>query len=429
MHSEKIDVPSQVQAAQADPARIGDLIDRFAAITEPGPGVTRLAFTPLERKAHDVFRAHMENLELAVSTDAVGNTIATLPPTESFDELLPAIGTGSHLDSVPGGGRFDGIAGVVAAMEVATLVATDDQPRRRPWRFVAFAGEEGARFGQACTGSRVVAGLTSSAALSELADGEGTTLADALRDLGFDPAEADTAAWNPADWDSFVELHIEQGDVLERRGLPVGVVETISGSTRMRVRVTGRASHTGGTPMFSRRDPLVTASRCVLQGDSLAKDEEHHGTRVTVGDFHVLPNSITTIPGEVIFTVDIRDTDSVRQRAVAEKLALLYRECAALDGTTAHIDRIGDTSPVYLPRETVDEIAAAAAEVGAGSLLMTSGASHDAQQISHIIPTGMIFVPSEGGLSHVPGEYTSSAQIAVGTDVLLSTLRRLDAHA
>jgi hydantoinase/carbamoylase family amidase len=178
--------------------------------------------------------------------------------------------------------------------------------------------------------------------------------------------------------------------------------------------------------MFVRRDPLVTAARCVLQGDSLARDEEHHGTRVTVGDFHVLPNSITTIPGEVVFTVDIRDTDSARQRGVAEKLGLLYRECAAQDQTVVHIERIGDTSPVYLPREIVDELSCAAADCGADALRMTSGASHDAQQISHIVPTGMIFVPSREGLSHVPEEYTSSAQIARGTDVLISTLRRLD---
>ncbi|QUW17825.1 Zn-dependent hydrolase [Agrococcus sp. Marseille-Q4369] len=413
---------------RASAEAIGSLIDEFAQMSAGGPGVTRLAYSPLERTAHERFREAMTELGLTVETDAVGNTIATLLPEGDTAASAAAIGTGSHLDSVPQGGRFDGIAGVAAAVEVARLAVQDGQPRRRPWKFVVFAGEEGARFGQACTGSRVIAGLTTAADLEALTDGDGVSVAAALLELGLRPEAAATAVWDAADWHAFVELHIEQGDVLERDERAIGVVDSISGSTRMRVHVEGRSSHTGGTPMRGRRDALVTASRCVLAGDAIANDPANEGTRVSVGDIDVQPNSITTIPGVVTFTVDIRDIDGERQRGVARQLEQLYRECAAENGTTVRIEQIGDTSPVSLQAAVVDVVEQAAIALDTRPLRMPSGASHDAQQISHIIPTGMIFVPSAGGLSHVPDEFTSAEQIARGTDVLLAAMRRLDAQ-
>lgn len=419
---------------RVDAARIAASITRFATMTDEGEGVTRLAYGQLERDAHDVFRSAMTELGLIVTTDAVGNTIAELDATTEDSDgeraggaRLPGVGSGSHLDSVPHGGRFDGVVGVAAAMEVARVVVEQGIAHRRPWIFVVFAAEEGARFGQACNGSRVIAGLAGTDDIRGLRDASGRTMFDAMTELGLDPGAASSAHWDAADWHAFVELHIEQGSVLESRGIPVGIVDAISGSTRLAVSITGQASHTGGTPMHLRRDALVTASRCVLEGERIAVDPEHHGTRVTVGRMNVLPGSITTIPGRVEFTVDVRDVDSARQRRTAETLVATYRSIGADCGTGVEIELIGDTSPVVLPAWVTARIVSAAKELGLHYRVMPSGASHDTQQIDRIVPAGMIFVPSRQGLSHVPEEHTEAADIATGAELLLATLLELDA--
>lgn len=408
------------------PARIEEWISRFAAVTEPGPGVTRPGYSALERRAHQVFADHMWSLGLSIGTDAAGNTIAELVPEGSADPRAGAIGTGSHLDSVPGGGRFDGTAGVVAAMEAATVITRTGLPRRRPWRFVVFAAEEGARFGQACNGSRIAAGLTTAEDARVLRDSDGITMHAAMEAAGLQPDAIESARWDRSVWSAFVELHIEQGGVLEEHGFDIGVVDSISGSTRLEVTVAGQASHTGGTPMQLRKDALVTAAGCVLACDEIARDPEHHGTRITVGRMSVEPGTITTIPGRAVFTVDIRDIDSERQRRTAHALAVIFGAIAASRRTEVSVEVLADTSPVVLSEGVAAQIVAAADAAGASYRVMPSGASHDTQQVSRLMPAGMIFVPSRGGLSHVPDEFTPAQQIAVGTQVLVETMIRLD---
>ncbi|MDQ1205283.1 hydantoinase/carbamoylase family amidase [Microbacterium sp. SORGH_AS_0862] len=279
----------------AEASRLTADLSAFAAFTEAGDGVTRLAYSALERRAHAFFEERMRELGCAVHTDAAGNTVAELAPTADTD-VAGAIGTGSHLDSVVHGGRFDGIAGVVAAMEVARLAVGSSIARRRPWRFVAFAAEEGARFGQACNGSRMIAGLTSVEDTRHLRDVDGVSMYQAMCDVGLAPDELLSHVWDPAQWHAFVELHVEQGAVLQDAGVAIGVVDSISGSTRLHVVVDGTASHTGATPMHRRRDALVAAASCVIAGNSIANDSAHHGTRVTVGRLDVSPGAITTIP-------------------------------------------------------------------------------------------------------------------------------------
>jgi len=410
----------------SDTSRLTSDLDTFASITESGAGVTRLAYTSLERRAHAIFAERMQSLGCSVHTDAAGNTIAELAP--NADDTRPgAVGTGSHLDSVVQGGRFDGIAGVVAAMETARLATKATAARRRPWRFVAFAAEEGARFGQACNGSRMIAGLTTSEDTRRLHDANGVTMHQAMSDVGLHPDDLATDAWESAQWYGFVELHVEQGSVLEDAGIPIGVVDSISGSTRLRVVLDGTASHTGATPMHRRRDALVTAAACVLAGDRIANDSAHHGTRVTVGQLKVFPGAITTIPGHVEFVVDVRDVDSDRQRATVDQLAAAYRDRASADGTEITVEIMADTSPIVLPASVKDHLAAAASESGLRYRLLSSGASHDAQQVNKIVPTGMIFVPSVDGLSHVPDEHTEASDLASGVNVLIAALYRLDA--
>ncbi|GAA3928964.1 Zn-dependent hydrolase [Actinomadura viridis] len=411
-------------AGRVDAGRLAGLIEEFAALSEGGPGVTRPGYTELERRAHETFADHMRGLGLRVWSDAAGNTYAERPG--HGDPALGALGTGSHLDSVPGAGRFDGIAGVVAGMEAARVLVETEAAHARPVRFVAFATEEGARFGQACVGSRIAAGLTGAGDLGLLRDGTGTTLAQAMEGVGLDPARVEEARWDPAEWSAFVELHIEQGNVLESLGTPIGVVDAISGSSRLRLTLTGRASHTGGTPMHHRADALAAAAECVLLAERLANDPRHRGTRATVGRLDVAPGSITTIPGEVTMSVDIRDVDSDRQRETAAEFVARSRELCDRRGIGLRAEELADASPVVLPVWIADAIGGACAALGVGHHVLPSGASHDSQMINHIVPSGMIFVPSRDGLSHTPEEWTDPSDLATGTRVLLATLLELD---
>lgn len=410
---------------KADPDRIWSSLQAVATLTEDGPGVTRLAYTALERKAHDLFAEWMTAAGCTVEIDAAGNTIAT----RSGRTTGPAVGTGSHLDSVYAGGRFDGIAGTVAAVEVARLLHDGAAETERPLRFVAFAGEEGARFGQACIGSKLAAGLSSRTELDDRRDRDGISIAEAMRTVGLDPDQAAAGPWRHGDWEAFVELHVEQGSVLETAKLDVGVVDLISGSTRLELTVTGRPSHTGGTPMPGRADALTAAAEAVLTAEQLALDPRHRGTRATVGRLTVEPGSITTIPGTVVFSLDVRDVDADRQRRAAAEIVGRMRAICLRRGTTLSARLLADTSPVVLPDWVRNEVTAAAHELGLRYRVLTSGASHDAQMINRVTPAAMIFVPSARGLSHVPDEWTDPVRLATGTDLLAASLLRLDAKA
>ncbi|HET6501296.1 MAG TPA: Zn-dependent hydrolase [Amycolatopsis sp.] len=416
---------SFVDSFAVDARRVDAWLAEFAALTEPGSGagVTRLAYTPLERRAHEIFARAMTDLGLKVWTDAAGNTIAERPGTGA---PRPVLATGSHLDSVPGGGRFDGIAGVVAALEVARCYAETGARHRFPVWFVAFAAEEGARFGQACTGSRVVAGLTGARDLEAKRDAEGVTLAEAMRGVGLAPERTAEARWQPGDCAAFLELHVEQGGVLESRAKRIGVVDLISGSTRFRLRLTGRASHTGATSMHLRADALAAAAEVVLLIESIARDSGHLGVRATVGRLAVRPGSITTIPGETELSVDLRDVDADRQRQTAAEIVARARAICARRGVTLAAEALADASPVVLPRWLRDVLAGACAAEGVDYQVLPSGASHDSQMVNHVAPAGMVFVPSRDGVSHVPAEWTSTEDLVLGIRILATSLAEVD---
>jgi allantoate deiminase len=409
----------------ADPGRLMDHIDEFAQLTSMPGGITRLAYTAQERDAHEVYACRMRELGLTVWTDPAGNTIAERPGREPG---AGAIGTGSHLDTVFGAGRFDGVAGVAAALEAARLAVEHDLVHRRALRFVAFAAEEGARFGLACLGSRFAAGLMDEGHLAAVRDRDGVTLAEAMRSVGLDPIRAVGVPWPTADWKAFLELHVEQGGLLEETGTQVGVVDLVSGSTRLRMRVAGQASHSGATPMHLRRDALNAAAEIVLIAESLANDPQHRGTRATVGQFDVLPGSITTIPGSAIFSLDVRDIDSDRQRNTATEIVRRARAVCDRRRLRLDISLLGDTSPAVLPMWLRLLVAQACLNSGVSYRVMTSGASHDAQIIGRIAPAAIVFAPSRGGLSHVPEEWTSSSDLARTTSVVLTALLRTDAE-
>ncbi|MQA02479.1 MAG: hydantoinase/carbamoylase family amidase [Streptosporangiales bacterium] len=409
--------------ARPDPQAVAALVDQLAQLSEAGPGVTRLAYTRLERDAHELFACWMRDLGCAVQVDAAGNTIATRPGRRAG---APAIGTGSHLDSVYEGGRYDGVVGVVGAVLVARSLAAAGVETEHPLRFVVFAGEEGARFGQACLGSKLAAGQATLTELTERVDRDGVSIATAMRRLDIDPTRAADEPWRPAEWAAFLELHIEQGSVLERDQLSIGAVDLISGSTRLELTLDGQPSHTGGTPMLGRSDALAAAAEAVLVAEQLALDPRHRGTRATVGRLEVSPGSITTIPGQVVLAVDVRDVDADRQRATAAEIVRRVRAVCDRRRVGLGVRLLGDTSPVVLPvwvRRVVTDVAR---DLDVPYRVLTSGASHDAQQVNRVMPAGMVFVPSRAGLSHVPEEWTSPVDIALGTQVLAESLCALD---
>lgn len=408
----------------ADPARLTAMIDSLAAIDEAPEqdGVTRWAYTPAEREAHALVGGWFQELGLTVRTDTVGNTIAERPGRSS----RPCIATGSHLDSVPNGGRFDGIAGVVAAVETARILVENDLDHDHPIRFVAFAAEEGARFGQGCIGSKAVAGLWTPDALRSMRDANGISIAEAMDSVGFSAENVEGSKWSRAEWAGFIELHIEQGQVLENNNVAIGVVDSISGSTRFELVVDGRASHTGSTPMNLRADALTAASEIVLLSETIANDPGHHGTRCTVGKLEVLPGSLTTIPGRVKLSVDVRDIDSGRQRETANEIVRRSRLVCDRRGVDVSARLLSDASPVVLPSWIRDVTVGVCEELSASHRVMCSGASHDTQMVNNVIPAGMFFVPSRGGLSHVPSEWSCSSDLALGAQVLVHTLLALD---
>lgn len=420
--------PSSLQgrvAPQADPTRIAADLRAISAIgADPTGGISRLCFTPAEREAHGLVGGWLRDLGLEVRTDPIGSTLALRKGRRAG---APAIAVGSHLDSVPHGGGFDGVAGVVGALELVRLLDQAGLQTENPLMVVAVAAEEGARFGEPCIGSKVAIGALTGQDLRRVRDDNGVTLAEAIRSVGLDPGALEGARWETGSVAAFLEMHIEQARVLESEGRGIGLVDVVSGSTRLRMEVLGRAEHSGGTPMDLRRDAMAAAAEIVLAVETLANDSRHRGTRATVGRLQLHPNSTTTIPGRVVFIVDVRDVDTDRQRAAAREVVQRANWICQRRGVGLEVEVVADTSPAVLPMWLRDLMGRTCQELGVSFRTMSSGAGHDAAIISRVVPAGMIFIPCRHGLSHVPEEWTSVADIARGVEVLYHVVLKLDA--
>jgi hydantoinase/carbamoylase family amidase len=404
----------------ASAARIDEFLTELGKIgRDRKGGWSRLAFSPEEREAHALFRRWLEGYGLETSTDAVGNSYGVLPGSQD----LPALMSGSHLDTVYQGGNFDGAVGVAAAVEIARVLA-QDAVLRHPLRVVAFAGEEGARFGAPCIGSRLTTGAYGSQTLQQLVDRNGVSAYESAEKVGLKPGAASTARWDFDDVECFVEIHIEQGRVLEARERPIGVVHSIGGSTRVELVFEGRADHSGATPMWLRRDALVAAAEFVVAVERRARS--HATTVATVGRLDVEPNSLTTVPGRVLLNLDVRDVDSERQRDLAESLLDDAVRIASGREVSVTARRLSDQSPVVLHGSVQSVLAGAASRKEIPFITMPSGASHDAAHIAKYAPTGMVFVPCRDGVSHSPVEHADPQRIADAVDVVVEAFRAID---
>jgi len=388
--------------------RAAALLDRLAALSEPGPGVTRLPFTPQHRAAVDLLAKEMQAAGMATELDDAGTLVGRLPGTGQGNGAGGTFYLGSHQDSVRGGGAFDGIMGVVLPLlAIATL---REEGRHLPYgiELLAFADEEGVRFATALVGSRALAGAFDPAVL-EMTDSDGTTLRRAMRDFGLEPDGIGALA-RPRDGAlGFLECHIEQGPVLEQAGEALGVVTAICGIERHQVTLTGETGHAGTLPMGARRDALVGAAELVGAVHRLARDTAD--LRGTVGAFDVAPNVVNAVPREVRLSVELRSPrDGVR-----ESVGVALREAAA-DIARRHGLTLDWTRSYAQPaRPCSDDLSAvlrrAVTATGGQGLTLPSGATHDASAMAGFCPIAMLFVRCRDGVSHVPGEHVDPADM------------------
>lgn len=408
----------------ADVRRVQGLIeglDRYTAT--PGRGTTRLTYSAEYRAARNFVAAEMTGAGLAVREDAVGNIFGRI---EGRNPELAPILVGSHLDSVPNGGRFDGPAGVVAGIESAFLFRELGLRPERPIEVVALIEVEGGRFGGGLLGSRLLTGQLDPAHLDGIRDAAGVTVAQAIAAYGLDPAEAGRAVLAPGSIHAFLELNIEQGPVLEAEGRDIAVVDCIVGLAQLMVTVRGMAGHAGTTPMHARRDALAAAVLILAQLPDLVRMGGEDAV-LTVGKMEVLPGAANVIPDLVRFTVDIRAPSETGL------MRLIAMTCEAVRGGTGkgldcQVEQQLYVPPTPLSRQIRAALTAEADALGLSHRVMVSGAGHDAMILAELAPTGLVLVPSRGGISHAPEEWTDYVQLARGIDVIFTTLRRM-AHA
>lgn len=394
--------------------------DALAAIgADPAGGWSRPAYGAEECAAHEWFAARARKIGMAVRQDAFGNSIARLGDASN----LAAVTIGSHLDTVAQGGLYDGALGVLAGLEVARRIAGDATRQARPLEVIAFRDEEG-RFG-AFTGSRAMAGQLPEDALTRMRAADGAALGPAMAAAGLTPARADAARRDMSGIAAYLELHIEQGPVLEAAGAPLGVVTAIAGQERFSVRFSGKAGHAGTTPMTQRHDAFAAAARFADRFRDMILAEGKGSARGTIGIVKLSPNQGNVIPSEVTLGLEIRDISAELLADLAARVAAIAAEAAEAMGVTAQCRRSYGAAPVPMNAALIGMFEAAARAAGFAAPRLPSGANHDAGVIGALVPAAMLFVPSAGGLSHVPEEHTDWAHIVAATGVLETVTRRL----
>jgi ureidoglycolate amidohydrolase len=405
--------------------RLHDAIAELAGFNDDpaAGGITREVYTPTYAAALELVAQWMREAGLDVRLDAVGNLFGRWT---GADPEAARVLTGSHVDTTLNAGRYDGVVGVLGAIEAVHLLRDAGVEPRRSIELVAWAGEE-PRFGTGCVGSRAAAGRLKRADLDRLRDRDGTSMAGALRSAGFDPDRLAEAEIDPAGVRALVELHIEQGAVLEQGGEPIGVVEAIAAPHDFRMALRGAATHAGATPMRLRRDALAGAAEAMTALERVARDSPSGTTVATVGVLRVRPGAINVVPGEVELDVDVRDSDLAARERVVEAALAAAREIAARRRLALDVAPIVEDAPVACDPSVVEAAADAARELEVPFRRMISGAYHDAMIMGARVPIGMIFVPSAGGISHHPDEFTEPADIERGVRVLAGTLARLAA--
>lgn len=397
------------------------VIETITGFSRGENGVTRLALSAEEMAARKYVTGLMTELGMAVRTDAIGNIIGRL---EGTDPALPAVVVGSHIDSVPEGGRYDGVVGVVAGLAAIRRIQAMGKTKH-PMELIVFTAEESSRFGYATMGSKAMAGVADIQGWAKAKDSQGITFFEALANVGFQPDKIAEASREGQPLKAFVEMHIEQGPVLEMEKLPIGIVEAIAAPTRLKIRVDGTPGHSGTTPMDSRQDALVTAAQIILAIRDIAASNYSEGTVGTVGNIKVNPGVMNVIPGLAEMWVDIRGVKHDNIVSTIQEIKDEISNITEMEGTTVSIEVLTSDKPVQLHAQISAIAEEACKTMGIPYKRMNSGAGHDAMHMARLCPTGMIFIPCAGGISHNPEEQASPQAIMTGVDVLTKMLQRL----
>jgi N-carbamoyl-L-amino-acid hydrolase len=400
--------------------RLRDDIDALAQIgRQEDQGIYRMAFSEGDMAGRDWLRQRIENSNLAFFQDGAANLYARL----NWDQHTPSVIAGSHMDTVPGAGHLDGALGVVCALEALRVLQESCIELQRPLEAVSFTDEEG-RFG-GLFGSQSVAGLVTPEYLHTACDLEGVALIDAMAQQGLDAREALRAQRNPDSIHAYVELHIEQGPVLDRKGLSIGIVDAITGLFKWEIKLSGAANHAGTTPMGMRADAFQGLAEFAGQIDRVLAEYGSPHSTATIGRVELKPGAANVIPGEAVFSLDVRDTDGHTLDVLADALRRTLSAIARRRGLMFEFSVLSKIAPVQCDASVVSAIDAAVNTLGLPATHLNSGAAHDAQIIAGIAPTGMIFVPSKEGRSHSAAEWTAWDDIEAGANTLLHTMRRL----
>jgi allantoate deiminase len=402
--------------------RIITRLEELARCTDDPPRLTRTFLSPALRHAHQLVGDWMAEAGLAVRVDAIGNIVGRREADFPAGDL-PAAKTlllGSHLDTVRDAGRFDGALGVVLAIEAAAAL----QDRTVPFAIevLGFSDEEGVRFQSTYLGSKVVAGDFDEGMLA-LTDADGTTMKAALEEWGSDPGKLQKEARVAADILGYLEVHIEQGPMLQERNAPVGVVSAIAGQTRAHLRFTGTAGHAGTVPMPLRRDALCAAAEFILTVERLA--HETPGLVATIGQIDAEPGASNVIPGAVDLTLDVRHQEDAVRKAAGDTLQAAATLIARRRDVDLGFETLQQSRSIPCEAGMRTVLAEAVKERGMPFCELPSGAGHDAVALSTLCPVGMLFVRCRDGVSHHPAEFASEADIAVALDVLINAVERL----
>ena len=401
-------------------ARLRHLLDGvnafgFNAVTG---GHNRIGYSADDMAVRDWFAEQMKNDGLRVRRDGVNNLFGRYGP-----DTEPCIMAGSHLDTVPEGGAFDGSLGVCIALECVRAMKDAGIEPRTPVVVAATAEEEG-RFG-GMFGSQTIVGAMTGDWIEQASDSNGVRLVDAMAAQGLDASTALSAAWEPGSIKAFLELHVEQGPVLERSAIPIGIAEAVSGVCNLQVRYEGTANHSGTTPMDMRADAFAGL---VAFAGTVAPTIKQHGSgqsRITIGKVELSPNHAHTIPGAADFLINLRDTSETVMQQLRNECLSNIEIAAAAHGLTSQVKEKSWLPPVSLDSGIRDILSEEAERLGYGAVVMPSGAGHDAQTMQSLCPSGLIFIPSRNGISHAPEEWSDWADIEKGAQLMLNTLMRL----
>jgi N-carbamoyl-L-amino-acid hydrolase len=409
---------------EIDQERLLSELETLAAFSDAEPpAVTRIVFTPTDLKARAWVISRCEEAGLNVRQDAIGNIFARW---SGADPAAPTVGTGSHIDAIPNAGKYDGVVGVLGGLEAIRALQRSGFRPKNSLELLVFATEEPTRFGIGCMGSRLLSGALSADAAGRLTDRDGESMDEVRRKAGLTGNLQDVKLPRGY-YKGFVELHIEQGPLLERAQTPLGIVLSIAAPASLRISLEGAGGHAGGVLMPDRKDALCAAAELILAVESAARSSGAPDTVATVGVCEVFPGAVNSIPSRVRMTLDIRDTDLARRDGVMQVIERASQNTAAKRRVSIQSELLNADAPADCDAEVRAALADSCRQHGFQFLEMVSRAYHDSLFISRIAPTGMLFIPCRNGYSHRPDEYAAPEDIAQGVLVLAEALAKLSA--